>query len=50
MWDTILMILVFFAAVSVTAASSRQICAFSCDKGLPLSSGLSSFDLVGTFL
>ncbi|KAF2630415.1 amino acid permease-like protein [Macroventuria anomochaeta] len=35
---TILVILVFFAAVSVTAASSRQIWAFSRDKGLPFSS------------
>jgi choline transport protein len=35
---TILVVLVFFAAVSVTAASSRQIWAFSRDKGLPFSS------------
>lgn len=35
---TILVILVFFAAVSVTAASSRQIWAFSRDRGLPFSS------------
>lgn len=34
---TILVILTFFAAVSVTAASSRQIWAFSRDKGLPFS-------------
>ncbi|KAJ4983075.1 amino acid transporter [Stagonosporopsis vannaccii] len=34
----ILVILVFFAAVSVTAASSRQIWAFARDKGLPFSS------------
>jgi choline transport protein len=35
---TVLVVLVFFAAVSVTAASSRQIWAFSRDKGLPFSS------------
>lgn len=34
---TILVILTFFAAVSVTAASSRQIWAFARDKGLPFS-------------
>ncbi|KAF2029012.1 amino acid permease-like protein [Setomelanomma holmii] len=34
----ILVILVFFAAVAVTAASSRQIWAFARDKGLPFSS------------
>lgn len=33
----LLVILVFFAAVSVTAASSRQIWAFARDKGLPFS-------------
>jgi choline transport protein len=34
----ILVILVFFAAVSVTAASSRQLWAFARDRGLPFSS------------
>lgn len=34
----LLVVLVFFAAVSVTAASSRQIWAFARDKGLPFSS------------
>ncbi|CAN9373070.1 unnamed protein product [Alternaria alternata] len=33
----VLVVLVFFAAVSVTAASSRQIWAFARDKGLPCS-------------
>ena len=33
----LLVILVFFAAVSVTAASSRQIWAFARDRGLPFS-------------
>ncbi|KAH8633397.1 hypothetical protein IG631_12031 [Alternaria alternata] len=33
----VLVVLVFFAAVSVTAASSRQIWAFARDKGLPFS-------------
>ena len=34
---TILVILTFFAAISVTAASSRQIWAFARDRGLPFS-------------
>ncbi|CBY00789.1 similar to amino acid permease [Plenodomus lingam JN3] len=34
----LLVLLIFFAAVSVTAASSRQIWAFARDKGLPFSS------------
>ena len=33
----VLVVLVFFAAVSVTAASSRQIWAFARDRGLPFS-------------
>lgn len=34
----LLVILVFFAAVSVTAASSRQLWSFARDRGLPFSS------------
>ncbi|CAO2649329.1 Nn.00g067140.m01.CDS01 [Neocucurbitaria sp. VM-36] len=34
----LLVVLIFFAAVSVTAASSRQIWAFARDRGLPFSS------------